>query len=426
MQTSVIDNKMNDAWNYIWKKLFLPETNLFYDYLSSPVEEDRFRHLPSPEEIKRQFPNPGGWGTGMEDSMLNAGSVMDILRLCHDLIGDKEAQALAEKVLDGIRLCCTVHGKNGFVARSVSPYDRMSCYFNSSRDQFTLAVYGLWRFVKAFPGSPDLPLAKKLLVDIASYCETFVTEENGFNLLRLDGKQALVSDMLTNAKPHEIMRLPMIYAAAWDATQDLHWHGLYVKYAIPGIEANLLMSESHPWWDIELGQMQVSLALLSEVEKDSVLLSKYAQVMRKTAFLSETLLRRKYQDFKKSKEDFTGYKPNWRRSPMTIRGETFAGNGSNILYGGYTYLMPKSPSSYAVTYDIFRSAGNLFCACLLCRDFSISAELEDIFTEMASALDYNNHGTAAPINLLHAYWLGRSRDIFSEPHENSGVKYEFA
>ena len=52
------------AYDYIWKKLFCAKTGLFYDRISP--DDDRFSHLPSVEEIAKQFPNPSGWGTGME------------------------------------------------------------------------------------------------------------------------------------------------------------------------------------------------------------------------------------------------------------------------------------------------------------------------------------------------------------------------
>ena len=75
--------------------------------------------------------------------MLNAGSVIDILRIRKTVLGE-ENTGRAEKVVNGIHRCATVHGKDGFLVRGVT-LDGKSCYANSSRDQFTLAVFGLWR-----------------------------------------------------------------------------------------------------------------------------------------------------------------------------------------------------------------------------------------------------------------------------------------
>ena len=64
------------AWKGIREQLFDPRTNLFYDYTTSHDRAQKFRYLPAPEEVAADFPNPCGWGTGMEDCMLNAGSAL--------------------------------------------------------------------------------------------------------------------------------------------------------------------------------------------------------------------------------------------------------------------------------------------------------------------------------------------------------------
>ena len=61
-------NQVDQAWEYVWKRLYLPSTNLIYDYITSYEEGHYLERLPTPEEIKQQQPNPCGWGTGMEDS----------------------------------------------------------------------------------------------------------------------------------------------------------------------------------------------------------------------------------------------------------------------------------------------------------------------------------------------------------------------
>ena len=67
------------TWSLFVKKLFCEKTNLFYDYCVGNADDCAVWHLPSPEAIKLQVPNPNGWGTGMEDSVLTAGSVIDAL-----------------------------------------------------------------------------------------------------------------------------------------------------------------------------------------------------------------------------------------------------------------------------------------------------------------------------------------------------------
>ena len=134
------------AWKGIREQLFDPRTNLFYDYTTSHDRAQKFRYLPAPEEVAADFPNPCGWGTGMEDCMLNAGSALDIL--CK-LIPDPLVSA---RGVQGIALCCEGHHRPGFVARGMTPTDEPRCYSNTSRDQLTLAVYGLWRVLHSGGG----------------------------------------------------------------------------------------------------------------------------------------------------------------------------------------------------------------------------------------------------------------------------------
>ena len=68
---------ISKAERFIADRFFCNDTGLIYDFLVD--DGNAWHHLPSPEDIKKQNPNPCGWGVGMEDSMLNAGSVMDAL-----------------------------------------------------------------------------------------------------------------------------------------------------------------------------------------------------------------------------------------------------------------------------------------------------------------------------------------------------------
>ena len=55
------------------QEYFLEEMELIYDYRTSLEHEYRFDHLPTPEEIAHRLPNPCGWRSGMEDSVMNCG-----------------------------------------------------------------------------------------------------------------------------------------------------------------------------------------------------------------------------------------------------------------------------------------------------------------------------------------------------------------
>lgn len=402
--------QMEAAWMYITRKLFCKKTNLFYDYLSNLEHARRFEHLPKLDEINNQFPNPCGWGTGMEDSMLNAGSAIDILRLRQKLSGDPDALPFAIRVLEGMDTCSHVHGEPGFVVRSVSPHDGCSCYINSSRDQFTLCVYGAWRFLRSFPEAEQnaQEKAKRILINIASYCEKTIIPENAFNLLRLDGKQALVSSMWGKIGIHEVMRLPMFYAAAYDASGDEHWFDLYRQYAVPGIEINLRPDPYHSWWDIELSQMQISLAVISEIEKDSSLLKKYREAMKITSALTEKHFRETIAESRIYNGDWSSINNNWRCREMYMREEAF---GDSSLFEGYPYLMPRPNKAYRQPSSILRAIGNDLYTVLLTPGYTLPDDLAEGFLEVALKPDYHTHTFGAPINLLHGFWTAQNCGI---------------
>ena len=55
-------------------------------------------------------------------------------------------------------------------------------------------------------------------------------------LLRADGKESLVNTMWGNLGPHEFLRLPMFYLAAFHVTGDKKWQTEYLKYRDEAIQ----------------------------------------------------------------------------------------------------------------------------------------------------------------------------------------------
>ena len=51
---------MKDAEEVVWKRFYSSQTNLFYDYITSYEEGEELAHLPRPDEVARQYPNPCG------------------------------------------------------------------------------------------------------------------------------------------------------------------------------------------------------------------------------------------------------------------------------------------------------------------------------------------------------------------------------
>ena len=140
-------DKFDLAWKNAWENFFSPKTNLFYDYISSYESGKQLAHLPTAREVNNQYPNFCGYGTGMEDCAILGGAMLSAIVDLSEKNGASEYLKIsAKKVFDGLSLCCTVHGVKGFVARGVCVQDSKSIYINTSRDQYTHLVHGLWKY----------------------------------------------------------------------------------------------------------------------------------------------------------------------------------------------------------------------------------------------------------------------------------------
>lgn len=393
---------LQTAWERAWTSLFHPATSLFYDCLA----EKGLQSLPAPEEIARQYPNPCGWGTGMEDSMLSAGAVMDILCFRH-AAGDKDAPEQAKAVLQGLRLAATCHGKTGFFARSVSPFDGKSCYINSSRDQFTLAVYAAWRCFRNFPALKDE--ARELLVSTARYCEQVITPESDGNLLRLDGRPGLVSSVW-HADPHEMLRLPMFYAAAWEASGDDHWKKLALQYALPGADATLRMNEAGLWWwDITVSQMQISLAVLSSIAiGDEALHQKYRKAMDLNRIHTLEIFRKQLQEAEAFTGDWTAAAPDWRTCPMHLAQPPNVPRDDGI-FEGFVYANPRRPEDFQQVMEFTRSLGNLLFTLSLDPAAEPEPDMLPRYRNLLEKMDMKNMNVNGILQLQQGLWHAASR-----------------
>ena len=95
--------------------------------------------------IRLLIPNPAGYGTGMEDCMLNAGIMMDAVVSRYEAAGDSSMRSYAERICRGLILDATVSSQKGYLPRGVSPADCQSHYIDTSRDQYTNWIYGAYR-----------------------------------------------------------------------------------------------------------------------------------------------------------------------------------------------------------------------------------------------------------------------------------------
>ena len=154
----------------------------------------------------------------------------------------------AKKVFDGLSLCCTVHGVKGFVARGVCVQDSKSIYINTSRDQYTHLVHGLWKYYnsKIIDANTKAKVCG-LLSNIADRMIATVVPENDYDSLRADGSRCgLGICRMWNVGAHEAARLPMIYAAAWKTSGNIRYFKEYEKYFQSALEQSEKVTSGHP------------------------------------------------------------------------------------------------------------------------------------------------------------------------------------
>ena len=394
-------------YDHIWKKLFCAKTGLFYDRISP--DDDRFSHLPAVEEIARQFPNPSGWGTGMEDCSINAGHALEVLALMYK-IGGEDVTVLIGEVLRGLRLCESVHGKNGFLVRGVSHRDGKSCYFNSSRDQITMAVAGLFDVYHNVSSLSDSQreLIRTMLHEMALYCRKVVTKESGYSYLRLDGGRALVSE-LWDCGVHEMLRLPMIYAACAVVNDEPEFREETFRYMEEGLRVSETFDETIYWWDFPLIQMQLSLDILHKCPFLESYRARIERLMDKVGVAARREFLNVLTRCEQYQGDWNAYNANWRTLPMKTTPMTLKESPTNAVYDGYTYLNPVYPEEFMRIVEYERSLGNYLASSLLAPNSGIDVEQWNRFIAFMEKQDFSKCTHAGPFSLLHGYVLAMKR-----------------
>ena len=186
-----------------------------------------------------------GYGYGMSDCALVCGTALSGLVDREAVLRDGSSKAQADKVARGMLNLAKLHGVRGFVARGICPDDGRTICSLSSRDQVTHWVHGLWRYVNSPLSDPELAAEYRALVaDVAWRMETRATEANGWDFGQADGTpdpRGICTMWGPGLLPHEQARLPMVYAAAYEATKDGHWLGLYERFIDEALDKTLLI-----------------------------------------------------------------------------------------------------------------------------------------------------------------------------------------
>ncbi len=386
MQSADFRKKIDLDEYLMWSRFFSPKTNLIYECLSSFDDKTCQNHLPSADEVKRQYPNPCGYATGMEDCAIVGGTVLAALVDKYTVTKDEKISEQASTILDGLDKLVQ---PDGFVARGLCLEDGKSFYSNSSIDQYTHCVHGMWKYFESpMCSQTDKRKIATALSRIADRLIKNVTKENDFCSLRSDGKPcALRISRFTCEKPHAAARLPMVYAAAWVATGNEKYLKLYrniIEEAI-SVSEQIKVTRYTPIYSFL--QMQISLELLRETETDKNLKNRISQLMQKISNIVAPMTPRVEKKFDKAKLD-TLY-GDWRNPPKwELR------NGYNI---------PKLGESRDV-WRVIRETGELPLIVSIAPDYKIPENVISFFEKSVDKIDATHCASCGIIFHFAAYW----------------------
>ena len=395
---SAVAANLERAWDITWRRFYLPQVQTFGDYLSSYEPGREQAHLPTAEEVQRQFPNPCGYSTGMEDGAILGGAMLSVLCDRFAVTHEEGLRSRAKEVFTGLHRCATVHGVRGFVARTVCPGDGRSTYLNSSRDQVTHFVHGLWQYYHSpLPDEATKLRIRTLLADVAERMIATVTPENDFDFLRADGARCpLGICRMWNVQAHEAARLPMIYAAAWDVTREERYRTAWRQYAAEAIAQSATPGEHKPAY--ALLQMQCSLELLHALEPEPALKAVIGERMRHVRDLAA----RRFATVgaQLEKEDparLAMLGPDWRTVPEWKDQKGYP----NPQWG-----------PFRAVWHLTREFGESALVLLMTEPASLGeAEKRLLVTELGR-FDYEHNASCGILYHLAAWWKARRQGVF--------------
>jgi len=265
------------AHETLWSRFFCDEENLFYD-----LEFTDSSQFPTREEVAASIPNSAGWCTGMEDCCLAGGWILDGLLCAHRVSGEHEWAEKARKVFKGLVALGTVSKTPGFIARAFAP-GRRDIYPNSSTDQYTSFVYGMWRYANSpVASTEERETATRLVLNATRLVESF-----GDDIPREDMRPSLYGETGL-IEPDRACRLLQFYKAANVLSGDDHWHDVYMRKVEEHDRARIrkhygpepFPPEHHMW---AVFQSQAAWRLLFETEADSELRGAYREALNAQA-----------------------------------------------------------------------------------------------------------------------------------------------
>ena len=401
-----LEKKIQLGWDFVMTKLYYPKTNMIYDYLTKETAEASMEDYPTPEDIEASSPNPCGWGTGMEDTTLNLASMIDAMIARYSVTKEPEVKAQAQLLYAGLIKNGTA-AEPGFVARCICAWDGKSVYMDSSKDQYTNWVYAAHRLLHSdLIDEAKKDTLKKILVDIAKKLERDLHGEYRGYLCRLDGKPGIVSDMDTEKlDAHEVLRMQMLYMAAYEASGNEHWYQKYCEkreelllraeatYTVKRLTA---VARGQWGYNYIYYQAQYSMRLLYDVEHDAAYRERYLRLLRISAEGAGEFVKKAYENRHTLQQKQEYFQP-WRQISANYFG----------LFHGKTYYVPNIWLGKPV-FKWLRNMAEAVIIQAVCPEYVIPEWEKEMFFAFIAEADFENAKNYWPVLFCDAWWLAKS------------------
>ena len=390
MKLELMKPDMVAAFEYVKNKLFSEKTYLIYDH----VIQEREDELPTIREILAEFPDPCGYSTGMEDGMINGGTMLDACLIKYQCEQDADAAALAKKIAKGMLNCAFSAKSEGFLPRAVSLEDGKTHYPESSRDQYTMFAFGLHRYLmSSLCTSGEKELIARAAVAIARRTERNVTPGNNYDMLTDNGRPTLATtmwgDTLAN---HEYMRLPMLYLLAYEASGESHWLKKYQEIREEAYNKSLPMTSY--WALYTLQQMQASIRVCYDIEHDEEWRARYLFLMNEVADYAEGIVPR----VRKRMDSYQNY-----NAPQPSFREMEAKPAERFIKLGYKAAVSTSRPDASEFFALQDCAQISIITKLVPNRYTCNSALELLFDAFCK-IDLSRHERNLPLFFIDAYY----------------------
>jgi hypothetical protein len=246
---------------------------------------------------------------------------------------------------------------------------------------------------------------RDIMAAICERMETFVVPANDFHFCRADGTPGLV-DKMWECDPHEVARLPMIYAIGWDLTGNRRWWRNYRRYAwqaaLGSLRVPLNMATVYAYL-----QEAVSLEPLVALEvEDPALRDAWIAAMRFVAGRTE---RFSWQCLKYTPQAIGDTDMDWRHwpesrlptSPATVK-----------LLGGHAFENHRAPDPILRESATVREpAEALLLQCM--APIQVSDDQQQLLRRCVAQVDYDKSIAYGLFYCLAAYWKAARRGLLN-------------